>query len=279
MSSVRSNRHFTLMYDNTRDGFRLSQSDDGTLGLDTGGEIGPFLELRPAAVPALVAVLVDFHATFGSKTPEDIDNLAVYRLSQAMMSKLAAKREQGRGGWHDPRQCPPDRLAHMLIDHLIKGDVVDVANFCAMIFSRDDSRPLADVAKEWLDQITPPSPEAHELARLNELVGSLKAQFESAGRAISDRAEEVRSLQSELNTVRAQLRESEQAREVAEQQLERARGYIDRVNEENSRPVYVPPMEPGAVYATTAPGPNLGETTAGARRNQERSSRSGQRRW
>jgi hypothetical protein len=65
------------------------------------------------------------------------DDAAVDRFAAAMKAKLAKKREEGRGGWDDPAQCKVEDLARMLVDHLPKGDPVDVANFCMMLFCRD----------------------------------------------------------------------------------------------------------------------------------------------
>lgn len=67
------------------------------------------------------------------------DDAAVDRFSVAMKAKLAKKRAQGRGGWDDERVCSPDDLARMLVDHVRKGDPVDVGNFAMMLFNRPDS--------------------------------------------------------------------------------------------------------------------------------------------
>lgn len=70
--------------------------------------------------------------------PVHPDNLAVDRFSLAMKRKLAAKRGQGYRGWDDKNACPPGRLQQLLIDHLAKGDPVDVGNFAMMLFSREE---------------------------------------------------------------------------------------------------------------------------------------------
>ncbi|VVE82682.1 hypothetical protein [Pandoraea sputorum] len=67
------------------------------------------------------------------------DDAAVDRFSVAMKAKLAKKRAQGRGGWDDERVCSPDDLARMLVDHIRKGDPVDVGNLAMMLFNRPDS--------------------------------------------------------------------------------------------------------------------------------------------
>ncbi|MBU9579576.1 hypothetical protein KTE26_14170 [Ralstonia mannitolilytica] len=73
------------------------------------------------------------------KTMGEFDNKAVDRFAKAMKRKMAASRKKGRSGWDDPEQCSPERLAQMLIDHLAKGDPVDVGNFAMMLFNRPDT--------------------------------------------------------------------------------------------------------------------------------------------
>lgn len=67
------------------------------------------------------------------------DDAAVDRFAVAMKAKLAKKRAQGRGGWDDERVCSPDDLARMLVDHVRKGDPVDVGNLAMMLFNRPDA--------------------------------------------------------------------------------------------------------------------------------------------
>lgn len=67
------------------------------------------------------------------------DDAAVDRFAVAMKAKMAASRSKGRGGWDNPAQCPPDRLAYLLMDHVPKGDPVDVGNFAMMLFNRPDA--------------------------------------------------------------------------------------------------------------------------------------------
>ena len=72
-------------------------------------------------------------------TQEDIDNEAVDKLAQAMKNKLAEKREQGYHGWET---CKHGDLVQLLINHVDKGDPIDVANFCAFLFARGE--PLTE---------------------------------------------------------------------------------------------------------------------------------------
>lgn len=68
-------------------------------------------------------------------TQADIDNEAVDKLAQAMKDKLAKKREQGYHGW---ATCKHGDLVQLLINHVDKGDPIDVANFCAFLFARGE---------------------------------------------------------------------------------------------------------------------------------------------
>ena len=68
-------------------------------------------------------------------TQEDIDNEAVDKLAEAMKNKLAKKREQGYHGW---ATCKHGDLVQLLINHVDKGDPIDVANFCAFLFARGE---------------------------------------------------------------------------------------------------------------------------------------------
>ena len=73
------------------------------------------------------------------KAMGEFDNKAVDHFAKAMKRKMATSRKKGRSGWDDPKKCPPERLAQMLIDHLEKGDPVDVGNFSMMLFNRPDA--------------------------------------------------------------------------------------------------------------------------------------------
>ena len=68
-------------------------------------------------------------------TPENeqaaSDNLSVDIFACIMKDKLAKSRAKGRAGWE---QCDPTALSAMLREHVEKGDPVDVANFCMMLW-------------------------------------------------------------------------------------------------------------------------------------------------
>ena len=64
------------------------------------------------------------------------DDLAVDAFALIMKAKLKASREKGRHGWDNPNECTVEDLSIMLRVHVGKGDPVDVANFCMMLFHR-----------------------------------------------------------------------------------------------------------------------------------------------
>lgn len=61
------------------------------------------------------------------------DDYAVDSFTQMMKEKLAKSRAKGRSGWNDPKQCSVEYLNKLLLEHVEKGDPVDVANFCMML--------------------------------------------------------------------------------------------------------------------------------------------------
>lgn len=67
------------------------------------------------------------------------DDVAVQVFANAMCRKLAKKRAEGRGGW---QQCEPEVLAGMMLDHIVKGDPVDIANFAMFLGSMGRKRSV-----------------------------------------------------------------------------------------------------------------------------------------
>lgn len=79
------------------------------------------------------------------------DNRAVDAFAKAMKRKLAQKRREGYSGWET---ADVRRLCLMLVQHVDKGDPVDVANFAMMIHQRlaampkdAEQAPLTHVAR------------------------------------------------------------------------------------------------------------------------------------
>lgn len=87
------------------------------------------------------------------------DDLAVDRFAAAMKAKLAQKRAEGFGGWEDKEACSNGHLSQLLVEHVHKGDPVDIGNLAMMLHQRgevvadDRERYVAKVqrrrAGEW----------------------------------------------------------------------------------------------------------------------------------
>ena len=70
-------------------------------------------------------------------TDQSIDDQAVDKFAAMMKAKLAASAAKGRSGW---REMPEEALRAMLLDHVSKGDMRDVANIAMMIhLNRQDA--------------------------------------------------------------------------------------------------------------------------------------------
>lgn len=67
------------------------------------------------------------------------DDIAVDKFAEAMKEKLANQRAKGYKGWDDKELCPDGSLQPLLVNHVYKGDPVDVGNFAMMLFNRNES--------------------------------------------------------------------------------------------------------------------------------------------
>lgn len=92
------------------------------------------LEKMPERIEHLMAKAID--TDVAGQHPDD---LAVDRFAAAMKAKMSASRAKGRSGWNDRALCKAEELQHMLLEHIAKGDAVDVGNFAMMLFCRGDS--------------------------------------------------------------------------------------------------------------------------------------------
>lgn len=110
-----------------------------------------------------------------SEISEHSDDKHVNRFSAAMKRKLALKREQGRGGWDDPKECSIDYLAQLLFDHLNKGDPVDIANFCMMIQERGSTSAIHEA---YVKHFTQPVRESGEQAKAKDFVNMIRMKLE-----------------------------------------------------------------------------------------------------
>jgi hypothetical protein len=58
-------------------------------------------------------------------------------FAKAMKEKLRKRWSEGRTGWDDPNWTVED-MKKQLIEHVDKGDPVDIANFAAFIWNRHE---------------------------------------------------------------------------------------------------------------------------------------------
>jgi hypothetical protein len=102
-------------------------------------------KVRGRTERAMLIQLVDLMASAPAAAQQaaHADDLAVDRFAVAMKDKMARSRAKGRGGWDDPAQCSAQELQTMLLDHLAKGDPVDVGNFCMMLWNRGERTEAA----------------------------------------------------------------------------------------------------------------------------------------
>jgi len=110
--------------------------------------------------------------TPGNADTAHTDDAAVDRFADAMKAKLAKKRGEGRGGWEDEQVCPPGMLQQMLVNHLEKGDPVDIGNFAMMIWNRGECCN-ADTGEAWI------SSENHKGMRISAegVLGRVRGQL------------------------------------------------------------------------------------------------------
>ncbi|MHB0888085.1 hypothetical protein [Acidithiobacillus sp.] len=72
-----------------------------------------------------------------NKETEHPDNIAVDAFAEVMKAKMRRSREEkGRGGWQTASAV---LLTYLLLEHLEKGDPVDVANFAMMLHQNGQS--------------------------------------------------------------------------------------------------------------------------------------------
>lgn len=73
--------------------------------------------------------------------PAYYDDLVIDKFAAAMKKKLKKQHDKGYSGWET---CPIKTLQKQLIEHIDKGDPIDVANFAMMLWNRDE--PTKDIS-------------------------------------------------------------------------------------------------------------------------------------
>lgn len=87
-----------------------------------------------------------------------IDEDALKKFNTLMRDKLSISRLKGKHGWHDENVCSIEFLVKSLVEHLAKGDMVDVANFAMFINQRVGQKPIpvltcTPTERAFLDEI------------------------------------------------------------------------------------------------------------------------------
>lgn len=76
------------------------------------------------------------------ETSEQLDKNALADFTKSMGAKLSKSREKGKYGWNDENVCSIEFLTKSLVEHLAKGDMVDVANFAMFIHQRAGQKSI-----------------------------------------------------------------------------------------------------------------------------------------
>jgi len=159
--------------------------------------------------------------------PSTHDDNCALGFASAMRMKLERQRQRGYGGWENPSKCPVNRLSGMLASHLAKPDVVDVANFCMMLYFRDggpeamvqefsarDARVRAEGKREGLEEAYIISRGCHDYGGgyMGEMYDAYHHGMDTVGRVIQERLKGADDLQMR---VVLKVGEAAQAGEVA----------------------------------------------------------------
>lgn len=76
-----------------------------------------------------------------------LDDVSVDVFALEMKNKLEKSREKGRSGWHTASE---KHLSDLLMEHVLKGDPVDVANFAMMLHQNGQRITISDDVKKCL---------------------------------------------------------------------------------------------------------------------------------
>ena len=104
-------------------------------GAETAAGLRKLMEAKDCFVRAALSTPLEQQ----EKTQAERDEDAVQGLALAMESKLAECRDKGKYGWADPADCTQQHLSNLLHRAVAEGRTVDVANYCAFLFSRAEA--------------------------------------------------------------------------------------------------------------------------------------------
>lgn len=134
------------------------------------------------------------------------DNLAINAFAAVMKEKMAKKASEGRGGWDGPT-CNSTMLARMLVEHIAKGDPVDIGNFAMMLWNRQ--KELGDDASASLIAAGVTGRPGVEITdeQAQELMIALCAQFPSDMTGIRDYDTDIPAMKAFMREAIAKLLE------------------------------------------------------------------------
>lgn len=101
------------------------------------------------------------------------DDLAVDRFAAAMKAKLSKKRSEGRSGWDNRNECTAEYLSYLLIQHIIKGDPLDVGNLAMMLHQRGDHIVIDDETRSIATALSQPHPADERVVEALNAVAAL----------------------------------------------------------------------------------------------------------
>lgn len=81
------------------------------------------------------------------KNESETDDLAIDHFADAMKEKLLLAREKGRSGW---QHMKADEITLALMEHLLKGDPVDIANYAMFLHQTGEEIDIKTV-KDFLE--------------------------------------------------------------------------------------------------------------------------------
>lgn len=76
------------------------------------------------------------------------DDIAIDKFAAAMKMKMAKQRKKDWFGWDT---CTIDRLQSLLAGHMVKGDPIDVGNYCMMLFNRGAGTKDPMTCQPWIE--------------------------------------------------------------------------------------------------------------------------------
>jgi hypothetical protein len=159
------------------------------------------------------AVIAALNPTPAPEIAVHPDDEAVDRFAAAMKAKLAKKRAEGRGGWEDKSQCSNEFLSKLLLEHIAKGDPVDVGNLSMMIHQRGErvisAEPVSGVIAAHKNFINAweslPGDTRYSVTTMQDWIsGPMKAAVDRARSAVSSISAAMPTSSAEIAVLRAE---------------------------------------------------------------------------